>query len=422
MRATSVAQHLNQHCACITLDRDALAANLQQQLEGASADTLASPIWSQMFASSPVFVPEEAIKRMQEVVSALEAAVSLPGYQQAVLSWAPPTALANPGPSGVFMGYDFHLTESAAQLIEINSNAGGAFLNAKLAHAQCCSGASDSHLLEDFDSAVVAMFYDEWRAQGRSAALKHIAIVDENPQQQYLYPEFLLAQSLLRKHGINVIICSPAQLTYSNADGGALTFEGQKIDLVYNRLVDFGLQETATNALREAWHSGAAVITPNPRTHALYADKRNLVVLSDSARLTEWGLSPSLVDVLRQALPPSELVMEQNAEALWQKRRQLFFKPVAGHGSKGVYSGSKLTKRVFTEILRSNYIAQTYVPPSERVVMVDGEHQKLKVDVRLYTYRGQVLLTAARLYRGQTTNFRTPGGGFAPLFTLPSAI
>jgi hypothetical protein len=29
------------------------------------------------------------------------------------------------------------------------------------------------------------------------------------------------------------------------------------------------------------------------------------------------------------------------------------------------------------------------------------------------------LLAAARLYQGQTTNFRTPRGGFAPVFFLP---
>ena len=29
-----------------------------------------------------------------------------------------------------------------------------------------------------------------------------------------------------------------------------------------------------------------------------------------------------------------------------------------------------------------------------------------------------MLLAAARLYQGQTTNFRTPGGGFAPLLAL----
>ena len=41
----------------------------------------------------------------------------------------------------------------------------------------------------------------------------------------------------------------------------------------------------------------------------------------------------------------------------------------------------------------------------------------LKADIRNYAYGGVVKLVAARLYQGQTTNFRTPGGGFAPVFT-----
>ena len=49
--------------------------------------------------------------------------------------------------------------------------------------------------------------------------------------------------------------------------------------------------------------------------------------------------------------------------------------------------------------------------------MVDGERKMLKVDVRLYTYGGSQILAAARLYQGQTTNLRTPGGGFAPILT-----
>jgi hypothetical protein len=42
------------------------------------------------------------------------------------------------------------------------------------------------------------------------------------------------------------------------------------------------------------------------------------------------------------------------------------------------------------------------------------------VDVRNYGSGGITWLRAARLYRGQTTNFRTPGGGFAPVLTLPA--
>ncbi len=41
----------------------------------------------------------------------------------------------------------------------------------------------------------------------------------------------------------------------------------------------------------------------------------------------------------------------------------------------------------------------------------------MKYDLRAYTYDGAVQWMAARLYQGQTTNFRTPGGGFAPVYS-----
>ena len=46
----------------------------------------------------------------------------------------------------------------------------------------------------------------------------------------------------------------------------------------------------------------------------------------------------------------------------------------------------------------------------------DAATEVRKADIRLFTYDGHVLLAVARLYQGQTTNFRTPGGGFAPVF------
>ena len=98
------------------------------------------------------------------------------------------------------------------------------------------------------------------------------------------------------------------------------------------------------------------------------------------------------------------------------RERSLFFKPTGGHGGKAVYRGDKVTKGVWAEIVRGGYVAQTLVRPSERVIKIDGALEPRKMDVRLYTYDGAVLLVAARLYQGQTTNFRTPGGGFAPVF------
>ena len=74
-----------------------------------------------------------------------------------------------------------------------------------------------------------------------------------------------------------------------------------------------------------------------------------------------------------------------------------------------------MTKRVFEEIVRGGYIAQARIEPAKRA-NPKKEAEPLKYDVRCYVYRGEIQLIAARLYQGQTTNFRTPGGGFAPVF------
>jgi hypothetical protein len=122
---------------------------------------------------------------------------------------------------------------------------------------------------------------------------------------------------------------------------------------------------------------------------------------------------------LQAGIPHTLVVRPEMEDTLWAGRKQLFFKPNSGYGSKGAYRGEKLTKRVFGDILHGNYVAQQLAAPGERSVCVDeAEPLPLKFDVRCYTYDGQIQLVAARLYQGQTTNFRTPGGGFAAVRVL----
>lgn len=117
-------------------------------------------------------------------------------------------------------------------------------------------------------------------------------------------------------------------------------------------------------------------------------------------------------------MPHTVEVLPDNAEKFWVSRKAWFFKPAAGYGSKATYRGDKLTRRVFAEIARGGYVAQALVPPSERRLLLDGVEKSLKLDLRNYAYRDQVQLISARLYQGQTTNFRTPGGGFAAVFSV----
>jgi hypothetical protein len=316
------------------------------------------------------------------------------------------------------MGYDFHLGEDGPRLIEVNTNAGGAFLNALLARAQraCCAVMEPPPNVTgySFEEAVFRMFQDEWRRQRGTGIPHSIAIVDDRPEEQYLYPEFVLARQVLAERGVEAFIADARGLRYA---GGRLSFGGHNIDLVYNRVTDFALDQPEHKALRDAYRDGRVVVTPNPHNHALLADKRNFSLLSDPALLESWGVEPRLRAQL-SAVPRTVLVAPDSAEALWKARKNLFFKPRGGHGGKAVYRGDKLTRGVWAKISQGGYVAQTLVRPSERMVRVDDAAQAHKMDVRLYTYDGRLFLVAARLYQGQTTNFQTPGGGFSPVVVI----
>ena len=147
------------------------------------------------------------------------------------------------------------------------------------------------------------------------------------------------------------------------------------------------------------------MVSPHPRAHALYADKRNLTLLCNEVFLRETGIADDAVSTLLAAIPRTEIMTAGNRDALWAQRRTLFFKPAAGYGSKAAYRGEKLTKRVWEEMTNSTYVAQALVAPSERHLAGTPTATALKADVRNCAYEGVVKLVAARLYQGQTLRF-----------------
>lgn len=410
---------LNQDCFCISLDDLALSQALAQ--------VWPTPAAAALFSARPVFVAPGHLQRMAAVVQAVERVVALPAYRASVLAAAPAVAQV-PGVAAqsVLFGYDFHLADGQLDLIEINTNAGGVMMNAVLARAQrsCCQDMDTlvptPASVDLLEQRLVAMFQREW-AISRPAArpLASVAIVDEAPEQQPLYPEFLLFQRLLQRQGIQAVVADPAALVWRN---GQLWHGDLALDLVYNRLTDFYLEDPAHAALRQAWLQQSVVLTPHPQAHALYADKRLLALFSDDARLQALGVPASDRAVLQAHVPPTEVVSRPNADRLWAQRRGLFFKPVAGFGGRAAYRGDKLTRRVWEAILAGDYVAQALRQPGERLTGAGPQDRPMKFDLRAYVYAGQVLWVAARVYQGQTTNFRTPGGGFAPVYSTAGAL
>jgi hypothetical protein len=414
---------LNSECFCISLDTEALGRALASEIGQPGLLELIRERCPYLFAARPVFVSHTHMARMARLVQAIESVVAMPAYREQVLAHSPAIARHDPrGAKGVFFGYDFHVTEGGFGLIEINTNAGGAMLNAVLARAQraCCP--EIAHLVptaarvDALEDRIVAMFRQEWALSGHKRPLRSIAIVDEAPAKQYLYPEFLLFQQLFERHGLQAVIADPTEFSLRE---GVLWHGETAIDLVYNRLTDFMLESPACLSLRTAYLAQAVVLTPHPQVHALYADKRNLALLCDTEQLQAFGVPQHIQAVLLANIPHTEVVDAAHADRLWSARRDLFFKPAAGYGGRAAYRGDKLTKRVWEEILAGDYVAQAIMLPGQRVTGSQENPGLLKFDIRSYAYDGKVQLTAARLYQGQTTNFRTPGGGFAPVFSLP---
>ena len=385
------ADYLNAHCHCKALDKEQLA-------------------YPQYFSESPHFISRGDFVQMQNFITAYEAALK-----------TQPAGFSSVSPEkGVFNSYDFHISENGPQLIEINTNAAGAVLGLYATESlhECCDtnylGSLPLGLIRSaakgllpttvrFDAAkLVAMFRREAALRFPERELSTVAIVDENPEQQFFHPEFLLVQKLLRAHNIEAVIVSPEEITIrdNTAYAGEI-----RLDFIYNRLTDFYFEKPGSHSLKEIYERGLATVSPNPDVHALYARKSKLAEVWSPA-----FDSAAEIDLIRRHIPETLFVTDANRDELWRTRKNWFFKPISGFGGKAVYRGDKLTARVWSEIATGEYIAQKYVPPQMRQITAD---LSLKYDIRVYTYGDEILGIMARYYQGQTTNFRTEHGGLA---------
>lgn len=291
------------------------------------------------------------------------------------------TQLATPYLGGFSPSLDFHWSpeEQNIKLIEANTNA--AFMGLGVPLYQSIGGKGG--LTSD---QILTQFKNITALDHSVDTHTELAIVDTTPTHQGLYIEFLFYQKLFRSLFKEVKIRDPQTLT------------GQE-GYIYNRVTDFFFTEPENKLLLEFWKKNPLKITPNPSDYDLFANKLNI---------QNWAKTmPRLLG----HLAPLEPVTEQNKESLWTKRKSLFFKPNTSFGSKMTYRGSSISKKHYDTLVASgSALAQQFIPAPE---IATTEHGNLKFDIRVYFFEGQVTQTLVRLYQGQVTNAKTPGGGFA---------
>lgn len=288
-----------------------------------------------------------------------------------------------PNNEAVCTSYDFHWTaDGELKLIEINTNSAFLALGTEL-----YSFHKTEHSFKVDD--IVKMFSYEAKLSGRD--LKNLTILDEEPQNQRLYIEFLLYQKMMEQHGIKTSIKDISDIqAHENSD------------LIYNRYTDFYLKDPVkSKTIYDLYKAGKINLSPNPYEYFLLADKQ---------RMIDWQQQTDL-PVPKSLLKTYDLGMAEREE-IWAQRKKLFFKPKNSFGSKQAYKGAAVSHKTFDDFYGPSMLAQEYAQPAEIDVQVGTETLKMKYDLRCYAYQGKLQIVIARLYQGQTTNLKTTGGGF----------
>lgn len=353
--------------------------------------------------ASPVAISRLDFEQMLEFSRLVFGLKDNAAYLAELKDMLPAAASIKTGWPSVLMGFDFHLTPDGPRLIEINNNAGGLYIGQghwlpqpELSQQEWADGGSA--LPTSLQDRLAAMFPEVWQS---------IAIMDEDVEQQYMYPEMCAYADLLRLHGRQVFLVSPANLK-AGPDG--LSCEGIHIDAIYNRHTDFYLESQELAHIRMAYEQGKVVLNPHPRSYALIGDKSRMVDWWQPG-LLEACLDEDAARLIRRITPETRRLLDMDREKAWEDRKNWVFKPAARHGGKGVLLGRAMSRKRFDSLDVADTIVQQLVPASE----VDISGHTMKLDIRLYMHGADLIALAGRVWRGQVTNFREPGSGWVAL-------
>lgn len=404
------------------------------------ADRSVELISDNLLSPFHVELPHSLLHQAQSLIQTLYQLRETQAYQTHVSAEAPLSAKKNPGNKSLCMSYDFHLdSEGCLKLIEVNTNASFLLMSYFLYQvrdlSQPISYFSLNELNQNFleehslhQSNNQKFHQNQWtqKTDDPLKPKKHlsIAIIDEAPQLQKLYFEFLLYQQFLQSFGHTVVIADPTELALTPE--GQITLQGfshSPIDFVYNRTTDFYLEDFTTQTLAMAYQNNSLTLSPNPHEYSLLADKKRLIewslALETEAQRTLDINTPSIGEQLKlhkNHFLKAILLTEENKDFIWSNKKKFFIKPLSSFGSKGSYRGEGISRTLFNQLVGKNFLAQEFCPAPEHVFTAKNiEPTKLKYDLRFYAYKNQVQSVVARLYQGQLTNLKTPHGGFAPV-------
>jgi uncharacterized circularly permuted ATP-grasp superfamily protein len=281
--------------------------------------------------------------------------------------------------------------------------------------------------------ALLAALLESYREWGGSASPPTIAIVDWRDVPTWT--EFELLRDAFRSAGVHTVICDPRDLAF---DAGVLRGGGQRIDLVYRRVLlnDIIARAAECAALLDAYRA-RAVCVANTFRCKLPHKKAFFAVLTDPA----WAglLTRGEQQLVEAHVPWTRVVHDTGTD--WQGRRvsllelarherhQLVLKPNDEYGGTGVVLGWDAKPGAWDAALDAalgdppgTWVLQARIPVRRELFPFFDERgevsmRDLLVDLAPYLFRGRMTGYLTRLSATGLANV-TSGGGQAPAFIV----
>lgn len=374
--------------------RDQFISILTKNFEALTSDQIGPLVHENLLSPFQIQLPSKVLEQAQDFAKAIWKLRTSDSYIRALEEDFKNLNLKHSGHHSILTSYDFHYmpeTESL-KLIEINTNAAFWILGHFMNQAHEVPGFQVEKLKSDI--------FAELTLFGRSVSNPRIAIIDEKPETQRLFIEFLTYQALFKSWGFETDILDISQIS-------------PEYDFIYNRHTDFYLTEPLSSTLRNWYNSKQICLSPNPEEYFYLADKQRMNLWNSNSFFEQMGLPTHDIAEIKKVLAFSCELHTGNKSQIWEQRKNLFFKPMNSFGSKQTYRGAKISKKTFDEM--NHFIAQEFIPAPEVVFETPTGPQSFKYDLRFYVYQDCIEGAVARIYQGQVTNLKTPYGGFAPV-------
>jgi uncharacterized circularly permuted ATP-grasp superfamily protein len=277
--------------------------------------------------------------------------------------------------------------------------------------------------------AALLASYREW---GGSASPPVIAIVDW--REVPTWSEFEIIQSHFQREGVATVLADPRDLVFKS---GKLTANGQRVDLVYRRVLinDIVARPNECAALVEAYASGTVCVA-NALTCKIPHKKSFFAVLTDDQNSALFGSAER--ELIRRHIPWTRLLADTKTtrdgesfgllEYVRMLRENLVLKPNDEYGGTGVQLGWENNESQWDAALQraladrsSAWVVQERIAIRRELFPMQTENgvlmRDMLVDFAPYLFRGKMAGCLTRLSNTGLANV-TSGGGQVPSFVV----